>query len=94
VTLTAIRSTGSPQLPEVPMTEMLVDIDEKALAGAAELLGTKTNSETVNTALREAAARARRRKALRRLREMAQNGDFDLLLDKENYRPKPKLPPV
>lgn len=38
------------------MTKRLVDIDERALAQARAELGTRTIKETVNTALRQAAA--------------------------------------
>ncbi len=73
------------------MTKMLIDIDEEALAEAAAILGTTTKKDTVNTALRETAARIRRARAQAKLRELAAEGYFDELLDKENYRPKPKL---
>ncbi|MEH1012185.1 type II toxin-antitoxin system VapB family antitoxin [Micromonospora sp. CPCC 206060] len=65
---------------------MLVDIDEAALADAAEAFGTKTKKETVNVALREGAARLRRARALAELGVRAEAGDFDELLDKETYR--------
>lgn len=68
------------------MTKMLVDIDEVALADAAEAFGTKTKKETVNVALREAAARLRRARALAELGARAEAGDFDELLEKNNYR--------
>jgi Arc/MetJ family transcription regulator len=42
------------------MTKTLVDIDDQALADAAEELGTKTKKDTINTALREIAARRAR----------------------------------
>lgn len=35
------------------MAKTLVDIDEKLLAQAAEILGTKTKKDTVNAALRD-----------------------------------------
>ena len=38
----------------------VIDIDDQALAEAAELLGTKSKVDTVNTALREIVARSRR----------------------------------
>ena len=38
----------------------VIDIDDEALAAAAGILGTKTKVDTVNTALREIAARERR----------------------------------
>jgi len=50
------------------------------------LFGTKTKKDTVNTALREAAQRSRRLRALDQLGEMGAAGDFDELLDKEVYR--------
>jgi Arc/MetJ family transcription regulator len=72
------------------VTKMLIDIDEEALAEAAAILGTTTKKDTVNTALRETAARIRRARALAELRVFGDAGYFDELLDKENYRPKPK----
>lgn len=71
------------------MAKMLIDVDEELLADAAEVFGTKTKKDTVNTALRESAARLRRARALDELRQLAGNGYFDELLDKNNYRPKP-----
>jgi Arc/MetJ family transcription regulator len=68
------------------MTKILVDVDDAALAEAADLLGTKTKKDTVNTALRETAARLRRAKALARLVELGESGAFDDLLDKTSYR--------
>lgn len=68
------------------MTKMLIDIDDDALAEAAELLGTKTKKDTVNTSLRETAGRLRRAQALARLAELGQSGAFDELLDKDTYR--------
>jgi Arc/MetJ family transcription regulator len=68
------------------MTKILVDVDDAALAEAADLLGTKTKKDTVNTALREIAERLRRSKALSRLAEMGESGAFDELLDKTAYR--------
>lgn len=67
---------------------MLIDIDEEALADAAEEFGTKTKKDTVNAALREGVARRRRMEALDRLVEMAKDGaiDLDFLMDKRNYR--------
>ncbi|MQY23942.1 type II toxin-antitoxin system VapB family antitoxin [Nocardia macrotermitis] len=40
------------------MVETIIDIDEQALAAAAEILGTTTSSDTVNAALREIGQRA------------------------------------
>ncbi|MEU7826609.1 type II toxin-antitoxin system VapB family antitoxin [Catellatospora sp. NPDC049133] len=71
------------------MAKMLIDIDEELLAEAAEVFGTKTKKDTVNTALRESAARLRRARALDELRQLGDTGYFDELLDKNNYRPKP-----
>jgi Arc/MetJ family transcription regulator len=69
------------------VAKMLIDVDENALAEAAELLGTKTKKDTVNTSLRETSQRLRRAQALARLAERGEAGDFDLLLDKSAYRP-------
>lgn len=70
------------------MTKMLIDIDEEALKEAAEVYGTKTKKDTVNTALRETSKNLKRAKALAELREAAQEGAFDLelLMDKKHYR--------
>jgi Arc/MetJ family transcription regulator len=69
------------------MTKMLIDIDEEALEAAADLLGTTTKKDTVNTSLRETARRLRRAQALAKLAERGEAGDFDELLDKSVYRP-------
>jgi Arc/MetJ family transcription regulator len=70
------------------MTKVLVDIDDEALADAAKVFGTTTKKDTVNTALREATRRIQRARALERLGEMADQGDFDEFLgDKSAYRP-------
>jgi Arc/MetJ family transcription regulator len=66
--------------------KVLIDIDDDALAEASELLGTKTTSDTVNTALRETVRRLRRAKALARLAEIGASGAFDDLLTKGAYR--------
>ena len=64
-----------------------IEIDQDALALAAEVLGTKTKKDTVNTALREVGQRLVRLRALARLGEMADSGDFDKFLgDKTTYR--------
>jgi len=68
------------------MTKSLIDLDDEALSEAAALFGTRTKKETVNTALREAAQRLRRLRALEELAEMGRAGDFDELLDKRIYR--------
>ncbi|WP_062344604.1 hypothetical protein [Herbidospora yilanensis] len=54
----------------------------------AEALGTQTQKDTVNSALREVLETRRRALALARLRESAEEGAFDLELfeDKRNYR--------
>ena len=58
----------------------VVDIDEDALRGAREALGTTTKVDTVNRALAEVAALAARRRDLRRLTagELADLGDDDV----------------
>ncbi|MBM0256226.1 type II toxin-antitoxin system VapB family antitoxin [Micromonospora sp. 4G55] len=68
------------------MTKILVDVDDAALADAAEAFGTKTKKDTVNVALREGAARLRRARALAELGGRGEAGDFDELLDKDSYR--------
>jgi Arc/MetJ family transcription regulator len=63
------------------------EIDEEALAIAAEVLGTKTKQDTVNAALREVGQRLVRLRALSRLGEMADRGDFDEFVgNKAAYR--------
>ncbi|MGH3713638.1 MAG: type II toxin-antitoxin system VapB family antitoxin [Micromonosporaceae bacterium] len=71
------------------VTKILVDVDDQALADAAQVLGTTTKKDTVNTALREVAQRLRRAEAWEWLVERAKSGQFDELLDKRNYRPRP-----
>jgi Arc/MetJ family transcription regulator len=68
------------------VTKVLIDIDDEALAEAAELLGTRTKKDTVNAALRETAQRLRRAAAFTRLVELGDDGRFDELMDKANYR--------
>jgi Arc/MetJ family transcription regulator len=68
------------------MTKILIDVDDDALAEAAAVLGTKTKKDTVNAALRETTQQLRRAAALARLVELGQDGAFDELLDKANYR--------
>jgi Arc/MetJ family transcription regulator len=64
-----------------------IEIDEEALATAAEVLGTRTKKETVNAALREVGQRQVRLRALARLGEMADRGDFDEFVgNKAAYR--------
>ena len=59
------------------MVKTPIEIDEDALTVAAEVLGTKTKKDTVNAALREVGQRLVRLRALNRLGEMADRGDFD-----------------
>ncbi|MFD9395871.1 type II toxin-antitoxin system VapB family antitoxin [Streptomyces sp. NPDC060000] len=68
------------------MPKTLIDIDEELLAEAAIAFGTRTKKDTVNAALREGVQRKKRALALARLAARADEGDFDLLLDKETYR--------
>lgn len=70
------------------MTKRLVDIDDEALGEAQSALGTANMKDTVNTALRAVVDKSEDAKtvAWRKLTEMARNGDFDILLDKRNYR--------
>lgn len=68
------------------MSNLYVEVDDEALAEAAEILGTKTKKDTVNAALLEVAKRHKRLRALERLTAMAERGDFDILMDKRNYR--------
>jgi hypothetical protein len=69
------------------MSEFLVEVDDAELADAAGLLGTTSSEETIVSALRDVAVRARRGAAVERLGKMGEAGDFDILLDKRNYRP-------
>jgi Arc/MetJ family transcription regulator len=71
---------------EALMSEIQIEIDDAVLADAARMFGTKTNEETVSSAVQDAAQRVRRRQAFERLGKMGRAGDFDLLLDKRNYR--------
>ncbi|GGQ52178.1 type II toxin-antitoxin system VapB family antitoxin [Kitasatospora griseola] len=59
------------------MSKTLIDIDDEALALAAEVLGTKTKKDTVNAALAEIGARRRRELALQELVRLAEDGAFD-----------------
>lgn len=68
------------------MAKTLIDIDEELLAQAAIAFGTKTKKDTVNAALRDSVERKRRAVALARLAAKADAGQFDILLDKRNYR--------
>jgi Arc/MetJ family transcription regulator len=69
------------------MVKTTIEIDQEALAIAAEVLGTKTKKETVNAALREVGQRLLRLRALARLGDMADQGHFDDFLgNKAAYR--------
>jgi len=63
--------------PLAAMTKTPIEIDQEALAIAAEVLGTKTKKDTVNAALHEVGQRLVRLRALAGLGEMADRGDFD-----------------
>lgn len=68
-------------------TKTPIEIDDEALALAAEVLGTKTKKDTVNAALREVGQRLERLRALEELRAMADEDDFaDFLGNKSAYR--------
>lgn len=65
----------------------LIEIDDEALAAAAEVLGTTSKQDTVNATLREVGQRLARLRALAELGEMADRGDFDEFTgDKAAYR--------
>lgn len=69
------------------MTKTPIEIDDEALAAAAEVLGTKTTKDTVNAALREVSERLVRLRALEQLGEMADRGDFDeFIADTSSYQ--------
>jgi Arc/MetJ family transcription regulator len=72
---------------EALMSESLIDLDGEALTAAAALYGTNSATETVNTALREVAARHRRVRALAELVEVAETGQFDEVLDQQQPGP-------
>jgi Arc/MetJ family transcription regulator len=63
------------------MVKTSVEIDHAALAVAAEVLGTTTKKDTVNAALLEVGQRLVRLRAVARLGEIADRGDFDEFLD-------------
>jgi Arc/MetJ family transcription regulator len=68
------------------MAKILIDIDEQLLADAAMAFGTKTTEDTVNAALKEGIERKKRSFAPAWPAARADAGDFDILLDKKNYR--------
>ncbi|MET9961796.1 type II toxin-antitoxin system VapB family antitoxin [Streptomyces sp. NPDC006326] len=59
------------------MAKTVIDINEEALALAAEALGTTTKKDTVNAALEEIGARVRRQRALEALIKLDDEGAFD-----------------
>ncbi|MFE5493924.1 type II toxin-antitoxin system VapB family antitoxin [Streptomyces virginiae] len=59
------------------MSRTVIDLDDDALAEAAQLLGTTTKKDTVNAALREVADRRRRAAAIERMRQMVDGGEID-----------------
>ncbi|KOG46121.1 hypothetical protein ADK75_28395 [Streptomyces virginiae] len=59
------------------MSRTVIDLDDDALAEAAQLLGTTTKKDTVNAALREIADRRRRAAAIERMRQMVDEGEID-----------------
>lgn len=59
------------------MSVTQVDVDDEALAEAMRLMGTTTKKDTINTALREYAARLRRLEAAEKLAARAARGEFD-----------------
>jgi Arc/MetJ family transcription regulator len=62
------------------MTRTLIDIDDAALAAAAQELGTTTKVETVNRALKEIASRRARLAFLEDLRTADDDlGDHDVM---------------
>ena len=69
------------------MAKTLIDINQEYLDAAQQALGTATKKDTVNAALREVGQRLERLRALARLGEMADQGDFDDFLgNKAAYR--------
>jgi len=69
------------------MVKIPIEIDQEALALAAGVLGTMTTKDTVNAALCEVGQRLLRLRALARLADMADRGDFDEFLgNKAAYR--------
>ncbi|GAA3231552.1 type II toxin-antitoxin system VapB family antitoxin [Nonomuraea helvata] len=75
------------------MTRTVIDLDDEALAEAAELLGTSSKEETVNAALREIVDRRRRAAAVARMRQMVAEGEIDLSLLDKAACPKVMAPP-
>ncbi|GAB2707710.1 type II toxin-antitoxin system VapB family antitoxin [Kitasatospora kifunensis] len=65
------------------MPKTVIDIDEEALARAAELLGTATKKDTVNAALRDVVARHARAAAVADFMTDLDSGLYADLLDPE-----------
>jgi Arc/MetJ family transcription regulator len=63
------------------MAKTLIEINDEYLAAAQQALGTATKKDTVNTALREVAALAARRRDLQRLtsRDLPDLEDEDVM---------------
>ena len=57
----------------------VIDIDDEALAAAARVLGTSTKVATVNTALREIAARPERMKLIDALMDLEDLSDPEVM---------------
>ncbi|HVB42683.1 MAG TPA: hypothetical protein VNF47_08265 [Streptosporangiaceae bacterium] len=82
-----IVTSNAEEAEPMAMVKTPVEIDQEALTIAAEVLGTTTKKDTVNAALREVGQRLVRLRALARLGEMADRGDFDEFLgNKALYR--------
>ncbi|WP_328770148.1 type II toxin-antitoxin system VapB family antitoxin [Streptomyces sp. NBC_00286] len=60
------------------MTRIVIDLDDQLVADVAKALGTGTEEDTVNAALREVLGNRRRPLALARLRAAVEEGAFDL----------------
>ncbi|MBE3001661.1 type II toxin-antitoxin system VapB family antitoxin [Nocardiopsis sp. HNM0947] len=67
------------------MSEVLIDIDETALARAAELLGTTEPSETVGSALRVIIS-GDRASALAEMRRLVAEGALDIHVLRDKRR--------
>ncbi|WP_017587477.1 type II toxin-antitoxin system VapB family antitoxin [Nocardiopsis ganjiahuensis] len=70
------------------MSRVWIDIDDEALARAAEILGTETAEETINNALRATTRNHDRAAALAEMRSLVAEGgvDIDVAHDKRRYR--------
>ncbi|MFD5318436.1 type II toxin-antitoxin system VapB family antitoxin [Streptomyces sp. NPDC127098] len=62
------------------MSRTVIDLDDEALAEAARHLGTETEEDTVNAALREIVDRRRRAAAIARMRQLVAEGEIDFSL--------------